>query len=98
MKQAIDEEFILDVLKNYYEYNTFINLIQKTKDDELFETTHAKRWMKRFVATHATYIGQKVEVIVEHFREEVMHLLNGQAKAMVVTSGTCGSVQILQCF
>lgn len=86
MKQAIEEKFILDVLKNYYEYNTFINLIQKTKDDDLFETSQAKRWMKRFIETHDTYIGQKVEVIVEHFREEVMNLLDGQAKAMVVTS------------
>lgn len=86
MKQAIEEGFILDVLKNYYEYNTYINLIQKTQNDESFETSQAKRWMKRFVETHDTYIGQKVEVIVEHFREEVMDLLNGQAKAMVVTS------------
>ena len=86
MKQAIEEGFILDVLKNYYEYNTYIELIQKTQDDELFDTSQAKRWMKRFVETHDTYIGQKVEVIVEHFREEVMGLLDGQAKAMVVTS------------
>lgn len=86
MKQAIEEGFILDVLKNYYEYNTYIKLIQKTQDDELFDTSQAKRWMKRFVETHDTYIGQKVEVIVEHFREEVMGLLDGQAKAMVVTS------------
>lgn len=87
MKQAIEEGFILDVLKNYYEYNTYIKLIQKTENDELFETSQAKRWMKRFVDTHDTYIGQKVEVIVEHFREEVMNMLDGQAKAMVVTSG-----------
>lgn len=87
MKQAIEEGFILDVLKNYYKYDTYVNLIQKTQDDELFETSQAKRWMKRFVETHDTYIGQKVEVIVEHFREEVMDMLDGQAKAMVVTSG-----------
>lgn len=87
MKQAIEEGFILDVLKNYYRYSTYINLIQKTQDDELFETSQAKRWMKRFIETHDTYIGQKVEVIVEHFREEVMSMLDGQAKAMVVTSG-----------
>ncbi|MFJ6264127.1 type I restriction endonuclease subunit R [Lysinibacillus xylanilyticus] len=86
MKQAIEEGFILDVLKNYYKYDTYVNLIQRTQNDELFETSQAKRWMKRFVETHDTYIGQKVEVIIEHFREEVMDMLDGQAKAMVVTS------------
>jgi len=86
MKQAIDEGFILNVLQNYYTYQTFTKIIEKTDNDELFETSQAKREINKLKQLHDTTIAQKVKIIIEHYKEHVMHLLNGKAKAMIVTS------------
>ncbi|ABM61927.1 type I restriction endonuclease subunit R [Halorhodospira halophila] len=85
MRQAIEEGFILDVLKNYTTYRTAWRLAHP--DDQAYEVNSRKASAKlaRWVKLHPYNIGQKVEVIVEHFRTRVRHLLNGQAKAMVVT-------------
>ena len=85
MRQAIEEGFILDVLKGYSTYDGAFKLEQSGVDKEV-KSGKAKK--KLFVAAemHPTSIAQKVTVIVEHFREHVMHLLGGRAKAMVVTS------------
>lgn len=84
MRQAIEEGFILDVLQNYVSYNTAYRLAHPDGDEEV-DTRKTATKIARWVRLHPVNIGQKVEAIVEHFRDNVAHLLDGQAKAMVVT-------------
>lgn len=87
MRQAIEEGFILDVLKNYTNYKVAYNLAMKIKgSDQEVESKRAKVRLNQWVRLHDHNISQKVMVIVEHFKTHVMGLLGGQAKAMVVTS------------
>lgn len=79
MKQAIEEGFILDVLQNYITYDTFYRLNKEIEDDPEMKTNDAKRQIARFVQLHETNISQRIEVIIEHFRQNVMQELNGQA-------------------
>lgn len=86
MRQAIEEHYILDVLKNYTSYKVAYQLAQKVSGaDTEVDTRKAKVRLGQWVRLHDYNIAQKVKVIVEHFRKTVMGLLNGQAKAMVVT-------------
>jgi type I restriction enzyme R subunit len=85
MRQAIEEGFILDVLQNYVTYGTAWRLTYPHGDDREVDTRKGASKLARWVRLHPYNIGQRVEVIVEHFRANVRHLLNGQAKAMVVT-------------
>src|SRR5690554_4762490 len=87
MRQAIEEGFILDVLKNYTNYKVAYNLAMKIdgKDEEV-ESKKAKVKLNQWVRLHDYNISQKVQVIVEHFKDNIMGLLGGQAKAMIVTS------------
>ncbi len=85
MRQAIEEGFILDVLQNYMTYKAYYQLEKAVEDDPVLRSRQGQRRVARFASLHPTAIGQKVEVIVEHFRRHVMHELDGQAKAMVVT-------------
>ncbi|WP_349826755.1 type I restriction endonuclease subunit R [Brevibacterium litoralis] len=90
MAQAIEEGFILDVLTNYSTYDMFVR-VKHTLDDEAadteVETRRAVTDIVRFTRLHPTAIAQKVQVVVEHFRRNVAGLLQGQARAMVVTAG-----------
>ena len=87
MRQAIEEGFILDVLKNYTNYKVAYNLAMKMEgSDQEVESKKAKVKLNQWVRLHDYNISQKVQVIVEHFKSNVMGLLGGQAKAMVVTS------------
>ncbi len=87
MRQAIEEGFILDVLKNYTNYKVAYNLAMKIAgSDEEVESKKAKVKLNQWVRLHDYNIAQKVQVIIEHFKDNVMGLLGGQAKAMVVTS------------
>ena len=86
MRQAIEEGYILDVLKNYTSYKVAYNLAQKVaKPDYEVESKKAKVRLGQWVRLHDYNIAQKVKAIVEHYRTKVMGLLNGHAKAMVVT-------------
>jgi len=85
MRQAIEEGFILDVLQNYMTYKTYYQLEKAIEDDPELDSRRGQRKVARFASLHPTAIGQKVEVIIEHFRRHVMPELDGQAKAMVVT-------------
>lgn len=98
MKQAIEEGFILDVLQNYTEYETFYRLNKEVEDDPRCKTNEAKRQIARFIALHDTNIAQRIEVIVEHFRITVMPELGGQAKAMVITPSRQSAVKYQQAF
>lgn len=87
MRQAIEEGFILDVLKNYTNYKVAYNLALKIQaSDQEVESKKAKVKLNQWVRLHDYNIAQKVQVIIEHFKDNVMGLLGGQAKAMVVTS------------
>ncbi len=86
MRQAIEEGYILDVLKNYTSYKVAYNLAQKVAAaDTEVDTRKAKVKLSQWVRLHDYNIAQKVMVIVEHFRGTVMGLLNSHAKAMIVT-------------
>jgi len=93
MKQAIEEGFILDVLQNYTTYKTFYQINKEIEDDPRCKTRDAKRQIARFVELHEINIGQRIEVIVEHFRTSVMTELGGMAKAMVVTASRESAVK-----
>ncbi|WP_192034962.1 DEAD/DEAH box helicase family protein [Halomonas sp. YLGW01] len=86
MRQAIEEGFILDVLERYTTYSTAWKLAHPNGDDQEVDSKKASRTLAKWVRLHPHNIGQKVEVIVEHYRANVKHLLDGQAKAMVVTA------------
>lgn len=94
MRQAIEEGFILDVLKNYTNYKVAYQLLQKLEDaDREVDSKRAKMKLSQWVTLHDHNVSQKVKVIVEHYRKNVMHLLGGQAKAMVVTSSRKAAVR-----
>ena len=87
MRQAIEEGFILDVLKNYTNYKVAYNLAMKiAATDQEVESKKAQVKLNQWVRLHDYNIAQKVQVIIEHFKDNVMGLLGGHAKAMVVTS------------
>ncbi|MCJ8273956.1 MAG: DEAD/DEAH box helicase family protein, partial [Psychrosphaera sp.] len=86
MRQAIEEGFILDVLQNYTSYKVAYNLAQKVIDHNTqVDGKKAKVKLNQWVKLVEHNVAQKVKVIVEHFKDNVMGLLAGQAKAMVVT-------------
>ncbi|EIW89055.1 Type I site-specific restriction-modification system, R subunit (helicase) [Alishewanella agri BL06] len=87
MRQAIEEGFILDVLNNYTTYATAWKIAHPDGEDTEVESKQARIKLAKWVRLHPYNISQRVEIIVEHFRTNVRHLLNGQAKAMVVTAG-----------
>ncbi|MFZ4603344.1 MAG: type I restriction endonuclease subunit R [Caulobacterales bacterium] len=86
MRQAIEEGFILDVLQNYMTYRAYYQLEKTIEDDPKLSGRKAQRKVAKFAHLHETAIGQKVEIIIEHFRRHVKGELDGQAKAMVVTA------------
>ncbi len=99
MRQAIEEGFILDVLKNYTNYKVVYQLKQKIEEkDDTVDAKKAKIKLNQWVRLHDYNISQKVAVIIEHFKKNVMGLLNNQAKAMVVTSSRKEAVRYKQAF
>ncbi len=95
MCQAIEEGFILDVLKNYTPYKLAFKLANNGKewDEKEVERSEAVKGLMRWVRLHPYNISQKVAVVVEHFRENVQPLLNGHAKAMVVVGSRVEAVR-----
>ena len=97
MRQAIEEEFILDVLRGYTTYD-FAFKLEQSADDKEVKSGRAKKKLFQYAQLHPTSIAQKVTVVVEHFREHVMPLLGGQAKAMVVTDSRLAAVRYKKAF
>ena len=95
MRQAIEEEFILDVLKNYTPYKLAFKLAHDGQEysDEEVDQSRALKSLMRWVRLHPHNISQKVQIIVEHFRANVTPLLEGRAKAMVVTDSRKSAVR-----
>lgn len=100
MKQAIEEEFIRDVLKHYMPVDSYYKLVKKTEDDPEFDTKKAKKKLRRYVESHDHAIRLKAEIMVDHFHEHVLApgKIGGQARAMVVTSGIERAVQYFRAF
>ena len=98
MRQAIEEKFILDVLKNYTHYQAYFNIAQSAENDPHVERKKAARALARFLTLHPHNIAQKTEVMVEHFRTHVKHKIGGRAKAMVVTDSRLHAVRYKEAF
>lgn len=86
MKQAIEEGFILDVLKNYVSYKEFYRFSKSIEDDPELNKRKAAKAIGRFAALHPVSLAQKTEVMIEHFRQVTMKKIGGKGKAMVVTA------------
>jgi len=95
MKQAIQEGFILDVLKNYTPVASYYKLVKTVAGDPEFDTKRAQKKLRKYVESHEHAIRLKAEIMVDHFREQVMALrkLGGEARAMVITSGIERAIQ-----
>ncbi|GHA25528.1 type I restriction endonuclease subunit R [Salinimicrobium marinum] len=93
MRQAIEEGFILDVLKNYTTYKTYFRLSKEIEDDPKVNKKQAARAIGRFMSLHPHNLAQKAEVMVEHFRQVVAKKIGGKAKAMVVSSSRLHAVR-----
>ena len=93
MRQAIEEGFIMDVLRNYTTHERFFGLIKQAEADPDVSRREATKVLTRYLQLHPVNIEQVVSVIVEHFRLCVMHELGGRAKAMVVTDSRLAAVK-----
>ncbi|MBK8246856.1 MAG: type I restriction endonuclease subunit R [Gemmatimonadetes bacterium] len=100
MKQAVEEGFILDVLKAYTPVESYYKLVKKTEDDPEFDTKRAQKKLRRYVESHDHAIRLKAEIMVDHFHEQVLATgkIGGQARAMVVTSGIERAIQYFHAF
>lgn len=98
MRQAIEEGFILDVLKHYTTYATYFGLLKASEDDPNVERKKAARALARFLKLHPHNIAQKTEVMIEHFNAATQHKIGGRAKAMVVTGSRLEAVRYKQSF
>lgn len=98
MKQAIEEEFILDVLSNYMEYKTYYDINKVIEDDPMYKSGKAKKKIARLVDLTDENIEKRTEIIIEHFRSVVMQELGGTAKAMVVTASRHAAVKYKMAF
>lgn len=93
MKQAIEENFILDVLQNYTTFKRYSGLLKTIENDPEVPKKKAALALSRFIDLHPHNISQKVEIIVEHFISSTKHLMGGRAKAMVVTKSRLHAVK-----
>jgi len=100
MKQAIQEGFILDVLKSYTPLNSYYKLVKKVEDDPEFDKNKAQKKLRRYVESHDHAIKLKAEIMVDHFHEQVTakNKIGGQARAMVVCSGVERAIQYYHAF
>lgn len=100
MKQAIQEGFILDVLKNYTPVESYYRLAKTVEDDPLFDVKKAQRKLRRYVESHEQAIRDKAEIMVDHFHAQVIghSKLGGKARAMVITGGIERAIQYYHAF
>ena len=98
MRQAIEEAFILDVLRHYTTYATYFKLLKACDDDTNVERKKAAQALARFLRLRPHNIAQKTEVMVEHFNAVTRHKIGGRAKAVVVTGSRLEAVRYKQSF
>src|SRR5437763_5829119 len=100
MKQAIQERFILDVLKSYTPVDSYYKLVKKIESDPEFDTKRAQKKLRKYVESHDHAIRLKAEIMVDHFHNQVMALdkIRGKARAMVVCNGVERAIQYFHAF
>lgn len=100
MKQAIEEDFILDVLQNYITYQSYYGLLKKIEDDPQYDKKKAQKKLKIFVESHEHAIAKKTAIMINHFMDTVIakRKINGFAKAMVVTGSRRNAVKYKKAF
>ena len=95
MRQAIEEHFILDVLKNYMTYRMYYKIAKSIPDDPELDMTAGVRAIRQFETLHPNNMSQKTAVMLEHFRTVTRHKIGGHAKAMIVTPSRLHAVRYL---
>ncbi|NCC22997.1 MAG: type I restriction endonuclease subunit R [Alphaproteobacteria bacterium] len=100
MKQAIQEGFILDVLKNYTPVESYYRLAKTVEDDPLFDANKAQKKLRHYVESHDHAIRKKAEIMVDHFHAQVIghRKIGGHARAMVITNGIVRAIQYFHAF
>jgi type I restriction enzyme, R subunit len=100
MKQAIQEGFILDVLKNYTPVNSYYSLVKTVEDDPEFDVKKAQKKLRRYVESHEHAIREKTEIMVDHFHDQVIakQKIGGQARAMVITGNIKRAIDYYHAF
>lgn len=98
MKQAIEEEFILDVLQNYTTYHSYYKLNKAVEENPQFETRQAQKKLKQYVENHSFSIREKAKVMIEHFHAHTQRRIDGQAKAMIVCKSIQNAIQYYLAF
>lgn len=95
MKQAIEEGFIMDVLRHYTTYNSYYKIVKAIESDPEFEKKQAQKKLRAFVESQPETIQQKASIIVEHFHSQIIDKgkMGGQARAMVVTSSILRAIE-----
>ena len=93
MRQAIEEGFIFNVLENYTTYETYFQISKKIADDPEYLKGQANKALGKYMNLHPHNLAQKTEVIIEHFRSQVQHLIGGNAKAILVTGSRLHAVR-----
>jgi type I restriction enzyme R subunit len=100
MKQAIQERFILDVLKSYTPVDSYYKLVKTIESDPAFDVKRARKKLRRYVESHDKAIKRKAEIMIDHFHEQVLDLnkIGGQARAMVVCNGVERAIDYFHAF
>lgn len=98
MKQAIEEGFILDVLKNYTTYQSYYKLDKSAEENPEFETKQANKKLRAYVESHPFSIMEKAKIMVNHFNTDVHNQIKGQAKAMVVCKSINNAIRYYYAF
>ena len=100
MKQAIQEGFILDVLKHYTPVESYYRLMKTVEGDPKFDTKRARKKLRRYIESHEHAIRQKAEIMIDHCHDQVIshRKIGGAARAMVVTGGIQRAIQYFQAF
>ncbi len=99
MKQAIQEGFIIDVLKDYTPIKSYYKIAKIVEDDPLFDKKKAQKKLRKYVESNETAIELKSEIMIDHFHDQVIAKgkIGGQARAMVVTSSIERAIQYYYC-
>lgn len=93
MRQAIEEGFILDVLKNYMTYDTYFKIGKTIADDPRYDKSKGNKALGKFLSLHPHNLAQKTQIMVEHFRTVTKNKIGGNAKAMLVTGSRLHAVR-----
>lgn len=98
MRQAIEEGFILDVLKNYMTYNMYYKIAKAIPEDPELDSAAGLKAIRKFETLHPHNISQKTSIMLDHFMNVTRHKMGGKAKAMVVTPSRLHAVRYLKEF